>query len=109
MIDAVPEWILFGAPTRHRARLMHDGHMKLALVAMILGLGLPCALVRADAQRAPDQPCTRNMECPDTEYCVKVAAGMRCARPCNPKRGTPCTKDQRCVKDGPKHVCRPLD
>jgi hypothetical protein len=67
------------------------------------------APVHADPEPAPtDRPCTRNMECPDTQYCVKLAAGLRCARPCNPKRPS-CKKDQRCVKDGPTYVCRSLE
>jgi hypothetical protein len=77
------------------------------IAAVVVGLLISIAPVHADPQ--PDQPCTRNMECPDTQYCVKVAAGLRCARPCNPKRGTPCTKEQRCVKDGPTYVCQHID
>ena len=58
------------------------------------------------------QPCDSG-KCPAPYECVKTRRGQAtCEQLCHPsqknKQGG-CPEDQRCVKDGDKHICRPID
>jgi hypothetical protein len=76
---------------------------KLALV-----FGLLVALPVAAAPPPTTKQCKSDKECTAPKHCVKTQGGKSCAQACDPKPGS-CPEDQRCVKDGPSYVCRPIN
>jgi hypothetical protein len=62
------------------------------------------------AQGRPASPtCAGDRECKDGRKCVRTADGARrCELVCNPDKPA-CPEDQRCIKDGPSHVCKPIN
>jgi hypothetical protein len=59
------------------------------------------------------KPCDEKQKCPAPLECTRTRSGKStCEKRCSPteknKQGG-CPDDQRCVKDGAEHICRPVN
>jgi hypothetical protein len=92
-------------------------------VALASGPGWPLAFGAREGQRAPllpvpvarpHGPVTQGGRCVSTHVCARPFQclagpfGRTCEIPCGARGDAPCPEDQRCVKDGPRTVCRPI-
>jgi hypothetical protein len=80
---------------------------KLAAIVFGFMFGL-CLALPVTAAPPTTARCKADKDCSAPSRCVKTEGGRSCAQPCEPKPGT-CPQDQRCVKDGPSFVCRPIN
>lgn len=77
------------------------------LGGLLVGLALSLSAAAADRATKQGAPCSAKQVCGGGLACVPRGDGTgNCERLCN--ASVKCAENQRCVKSGPQHICRPI-